>query len=1326
MRWLKRMAPLLLAAACAGQSTMRGAATYAGASNYARTATEAMAPALPQAWVNSQECDAPNGVYDAIKTVKATGGDYAGTQAGLNQAMADWAVAADQWELVQVDAGLLLAGSTTVSIPYKAGATKCLRVQSSVPPTAGQTLCSHRITDNPDESNPRNPGCTNDVANLFTIEQTAYNNNAVACASGANHVVFSDAELRPPVADAHSIWNQLLQCGDNTTTDVSQLPYDVGFEYLYIHTWGPGDVGAPAHGTAMGTAIEADCVRCWFMWNYAEKIQADSSESHVFHTQNTPGPMKVVGNFFEGASITWFTGGGGCENPSLASSPTGLTEVGTTVTVTLASLPYHLAYLGETVFIYGAGVADYNGTWVVTNVLSTTKFQYTSTIAGSAASGGGKMYDVNCSPTGIPQVAPSDIELRENRLTRDITWKNVSGSQCTTPTSPLYPCTQHWAIKNSLEFKGGRRVLVDGNIIENSWVDGQTGYCILLDTRNCSGGTTCDIPGAGQAPSNNTTDFTFTNNIVRNCAAGIQLDGRSGPSSNGGGVSAGGRRWLFSNLLMYNIDDSAYQYYPGASHHYVSLGSSQNSFICSAVRDGHGLTSTLTCPSGGHGFNETGISPGDIVQVGDRSGSPPSNCADPSFNTPYSTTNNQGAIAIVALPPTWPGGLTVTYSNPGTAGATTTGCYLSNNSGWPKGVTFRHSTFASATGVDQGTGNARVQLQYGATSLVQNFTLMDSLFANGIALNSVGQGGEGTKAADCCLDESTLTFHHNVAGTRTANNYTEFGGANNGAHNPVTIYFPANTGCATGNATSEGSCIGLAGFMNGTGYSGAPADYHRFALDASSPYKGRASDGGDIGANLSEIDAALITRKYKCTTGCGSGPYADEPAVPATLFGMHINSSSSLWPTVPVGSLRLMDDATAWPFLNGSTQGTYTWSNLDNWLSLAKAHGVTDLMYLMGRTPNWSSSNPTDTSCQYYNANPGSGAFAPGQCYPTSDLAAGSSDAMWTGWAAALASHINGLGGSYSKPSVFEPWNEVTVATGWKGTDAQLAQLTIDASATIKPILGGARISSPTTVNWNPPAAKGVATALTNIFNATPTLSASNGVRTVANSVDMLSFHSYMNSGDPEELMNMAAMLRASVSAASRYALWDTELSWGANSPLVNDEDLRAAYIARSYLVGYTAAGFQRMYWYGWDFSNTGNTGLASWTDTARCTQAIGSAGGHAWYLCRSGIAYQQVNSWMVGNTVTQACSGPMPVLGGTSAYGLWTCGLQKPDGTMLRVVWNTSNCMGGTLASCATTTYTAPPGTTGYYTLDDGNFTAAAPGQVLTVGAKPIAIAWR
>ena len=71
----------------------------------------------------------------------------------------------------------------------------------------------------------------------------------------------------------------------------------------------------------------------------------------------------------------------------VATSPSGATESGTTVTITTTAA--HLFSPGQTAQIIGVGVSAYNGTFTILDVPSPTTFTYAATTSGLAASGGG-------------------------------------------------------------------------------------------------------------------------------------------------------------------------------------------------------------------------------------------------------------------------------------------------------------------------------------------------------------------------------------------------------------------------------------------------------------------------------------------------------------------------------------------------------------------------------------------------------------------------------------------------------------------------------------------------------------------------------------------------------------------------------------------------------------------------------------------------------------------------------------------------------------------------------------------------------------------------
>jgi hypothetical protein len=107
----------------------------------------------------------------------------------------------------------------------------------------------------------------------------------------------------------------------------------------------------------------------------------------------------------------------------------------------------------------------------------------------------------------IANLVPSDIEFRRNLVAKPLAWnQNDPGTFAGT----------RWTVKNLFELKNAARVLVDGNVFQNNWVDGQSGFAVQLTVRNQDGG----------APWSTLRDVTFTNNIVRNSAAGINILGR--------------------------------------------------------------------------------------------------------------------------------------------------------------------------------------------------------------------------------------------------------------------------------------------------------------------------------------------------------------------------------------------------------------------------------------------------------------------------------------------------------------------------------------------------------------------------------------------------------------------------------------------------------------------------------------------------------------------------------------------------------------------------------------------------------------------------------
>lgn len=103
--------------------------------------------------------------------------------------------------------------------------------------------------------------------------------------------------------------------------------------------------------------------------------------------------------------------------------------------------------------------------------------------------------------SAIEGMVPSDITITANHLSKPLGWRNSDGPD--------------WTVKNLLELKNARRVVIDGNVLEHSWPAGQTGFAVLLTPRNQDGGSPWSV----------VEDVTFSNNLVRRVGGGIHLLG---------------------------------------------------------------------------------------------------------------------------------------------------------------------------------------------------------------------------------------------------------------------------------------------------------------------------------------------------------------------------------------------------------------------------------------------------------------------------------------------------------------------------------------------------------------------------------------------------------------------------------------------------------------------------------------------------------------------------------------------------------------------------------------------------------------------------------
>lgn len=211
-----------------------------------------------------------------------------------------------------------------------------------------------------------------------------------------------------------------------------------------------------------------------------------------------------------------------------------LVRLGESAQATLASVPHHLVI--DRCYIHGFATQEVQRgislnsaeTAVINSYISDIHGRGYDTQAICGWTGPGPFQIINNYLEGagenvmfggadskITDLVPSDIEIRRNHFFKPLSWKK--GDPSFVPLPPLPGSSlDHWSVKNLFELKNARRVVIDGNVFENNWIDAQAGRGILFTVRN----------DEGTAPWSIVEDITFTNNTLKNSPAGVSLLGK--------------------------------------------------------------------------------------------------------------------------------------------------------------------------------------------------------------------------------------------------------------------------------------------------------------------------------------------------------------------------------------------------------------------------------------------------------------------------------------------------------------------------------------------------------------------------------------------------------------------------------------------------------------------------------------------------------------------------------------------------------------------------------------------------------------------------------
>jgi hypothetical protein len=355
------------------------------------------------------------------------------------------------------------------------------------------------------------------------------------------------------------------------------------------------------------------------------------------------------------------------------------------------------------------------------------------------------------------------------------------------------------------------------------------------------------------------------------------------------------------------------------------------------------------------------------------------------------------------------------------------------------------------------------------------------------------------------------------------------------------------------------------------------------------------------------------------------------PGLPASLVGMQVEGVEvEAWPSAPFGALRLWDNGTAWSQIE-LAKGEFKWDNLDGALANADSKGLTDILMVLGTTPEWAVKKGAVKKGKDHYPQPGA-ASAPANLQD------------WDDWVTAVVTRYEGRISSY------EIWNEANLKNFYDGTPEELAEMTARAYKIIKAADPEALV-----VSASP------ALRLSARFDAFyPKYLAA--LAKADWPVDVLSLHAYPSGeGNPQVRGALIETFKSAVSEAGAPAdlpIWDTELNYGLAGPGdIPKTDITgpaaAGWIVRTYIDN-LRFGIERAYWYIWTQKPYPLLGIQAYP---------GSDGEQGFFA---------IDNWVVGSQF-EGC---------TDTAGAVTCNFTR-DGQKSIVAW----------AETGDAAYTAPAG---------------------------------
>lgn len=265
------------------------------------------------------------------------------------------------------------------------------------------------------------------------------------------------------------------------------------------------------------------------------------------------------------------------------------------------------------------------------------------------------------------------------------------------------------------------------------------------------------------------------------------------------------------------------------------------------------------------------------------------------------------------------------------------------------------------------------------------------------------------------------------------------------------------------------------------------------------------------------------------------------PAIPTSLFGLHVPDVNAAAPALRYDWLRLWDSKTGWEPLE-QNRGTYYWKWIDDAVAYAEANGK-KVMYVFGDTPGWAGPSPA---------------------YPPASID------EYRRYVEAVVSRYG------NRIDAFEVWNEPNLFVKESENLADLVEMTQIVHDTVK----GAGLSS---LVLTPSTTMRTGTAVYPFFSEYLVPLAQRGWP-----VDGFTFHTYPRaSGGPEQRAQAIAQFKQmlALAKAPNLPIWDTEINYGLGGLQEPKRDITGpeaqGYIAQTF-VDSVRYGVTQVDWYLW------------------------------------------------------------------------------------------------------------------------------------------------